>query len=112
MIEQRRLFILGQTMLADGMIRLLAGNQKVIIVGYGSTLESALPYLENNQVDMLVIAGLSEMFEEAVGELGRQYFNVSILYANPDRNYMEIFSVKRVATRYADLSAAIEALPC
>jgi len=103
---------MGETMLADGMIRLLAGNRKVIIVGSGCTLESVLPYFENNRLDMLVIAGLNELVEEAVGKLGRQYFNVSILYANPDRNYLEIVSVKRVAACYSNLATAIEALPC
>ncbi len=110
MIDQHRLFILGDSLLMDGLVHLLGPNQNVTIVGCAYAIEEVMPYLESGQLDMLVIAGVSEYFEQVAGLLIGNYANLSVLFVHPDKAYMELFSIRRVIARYADLAAAIDAM--
>ncbi len=111
MIVQRRLLIFGNSLLTDGLVHLLEPNRNVAIVGSVCMLEEVLPYLKDDQFDILVIAGGSGFSEESAGQFLGNHANISLLYIYPDRSYMELFSVRRVNARYADLMDAIEVRP-
>ena len=111
MIEQRRIFILGNSLLSDGLVHLLTSNQHVAIIGCAYALEDVLPFLESGQLDMLVVAGMSGFVEEMAGKLFESFTNIPVLLVHPDKTYMELFSLRRVTARYADLANAIEMIP-
>ncbi|HEY3312322.1 MAG TPA: hypothetical protein VGK00_11845 [Anaerolineales bacterium] len=111
MIDQRRLFILGNSLLTDGLVHLLNSNHNVTIIGSSYILEDVIPFVENGQLDMLVIAGVSGFFEQIAGELVKNNANISVLFVYPDKTYMELFKFRRVIASYADLAAVIEAMP-
>lgn len=95
-------------MLTEGLVSLLTSNKHVKIVGCAYALEDALPYMKEDQLDMLVIAGQSSFIQEITARLFGSYSNLSVLLVHPDKTYMDLLRVSRVSARYADLASTIE----
>ncbi len=111
MIEQHRLFIFGKNLLSEGLVKLLATNQNVEIVGCSDLIEELESFLAKGQLDVLMISADDRLGEVESGRLVKKHANVSVLYAYPDGAYLELLSTKYDIACYADLVAAFEALP-
>lgn len=107
----RRVLIVGDTLFADALTRILGNHAEVELVGVAPTAKAAQAFITSHPLDALIIAGVGETAPAAFGEFLSQYPDLPILRADLHTNDVQIITSHRVSARSPDLLAALAALP-
>ncbi len=107
----RRVFIVGDSLFAEGIAQMLASSGAVEVINAAPTLEAALPLLEAEPPDAVIVAGIGEATIAIFGPILAAYPDLPIIHADLGADNVRVITSQRVGTRSSDLLAAIAALP-
>jgi DNA-binding NarL/FixJ family response regulator len=111
-MEMRRVFIVGDTLFAETLANLLAGDRTIQVAGTTSCLDEALSLLEPCDPDMVIVAGVEWVPDAAFVRFLVEYPDIPILCTDLGTNDVQIVVNRRVSVHNTDdLLAIIAALP-
>lgn len=107
----RKIFIVGDSLFAEGLTQMLANTRSVEVIGSAPTPDAALPSLGACLPDAVIVAGGDEMSTPAFGQLLAAYPDLPLICADLSRDNVQIVTSHRIGTRMSDLLAAVNNLP-
>lgn len=108
----RRVFIIGDSLFADGMAHLLTGSRMAEVTGGAATLEVALPLLKTDCPDAVIVTASEQSRSVLFEPLLMTCPDLSIIYVDLNRaDRVQIITSRRIEPRKSDLLAAIAAIP-
>jgi DNA-binding NarL/FixJ family response regulator len=110
-MKTRRVCIVGDTLFAETLGQMLGDAQAVEVVGFASTPEAALPVLEMQHPDAVIVAGVGQAPPAAVGQFLGVYPDLTIICTDLNTDEVRVISSQWVAARSDDLIKAIRHLP-
>jgi chemotaxis response regulator CheB len=110
-MKKRRVFIVGDSLFAETLTRMLATKPSVQVIGSAPTPDAAVPVLGTCTPDAVIVAGEDEMGTPAVGRLLVEYPELPLICADLSRDNLHVITSHRIGTRTSDLVAAVESLP-
>lgn len=111
-MESCRVFIIGASLLADGLAQLLADSRMVEVTGCAPTLELALSLLEVDCPDAVVVTESEPSRPVLFEPLLTTCPTLSIICVDLNRaDRVQIITSRRIEPHRSDLLAAIAALP-
>ena len=110
-MKSRRVCIVGDSLFAETLGQMLADAQAVEVVGYASTPEAALPVLEMQHPDAVIVAGVDQAPPAAVSQFLSVYPDLTIICTDLNTDEVRVISSQWVAARSDDLIKAIRHLP-
>jgi len=111
-MEIRRVFIIGDTLFAETLAKLLAADVTIRVTGTASSLDEALPQLEPYHPDAVIVAGVERVPDAVFARFLAEYPEISILCTDLSTNDVQIVINQRISVHNSsDLLAIIAALP-
>ena len=110
-MQPHRVFVVGSSLFAETMAQILGDSPTVTVIGTAPTPEVALPTIETEYPDVVILAGPVEISQLALGLLLTTFHELPVIYADPNAEHMQVFTSQRVGTRPSDLIAALTKLP-
>ena len=110
MTDTHHLFIIGDSLFAETLTQLLAAATTVAVLGMASDVEEALPQVRTLRPDAVIVAA-TDAGQIRLGPLSALLPEVPIICADLHDEYVHLITSRRIGARYADLLAAIQALP-
>ncbi len=111
MKEAHRVFIVGDSLFAETLTQMLTGSETAAVVGVAPTIEQALPLLQTQTPDAVIVAGPDMGGPATVNPLLAANPDLSIICADLNADYWQGITSQRISAPRADLLAAIQALP-
>ena len=111
-MEARRIFIIGDTLFAETLAKLLAEDTTIQVSGTANNLDDALPRLGPCHPDAVIVAGVNRVPDAAFARFLVECPEMSILCTDLGTNDVQIVLNQRVSVHNSsDLLAIIAALP-
>jgi DNA-binding NarL/FixJ family response regulator len=111
-MEIRRVFIVGDTLFAETLAKLLAADATIQVTGTANNLSDALPQLRPCHPDVVIVAGVNRVPDAAFARFLVECPETSILCTDLGTNDIQIVFNQRVSVHNSsDLLAIIAALP-
>jgi chemotaxis response regulator CheB len=108
----RRVFIVGNTLFAETLAKLLAGDETIQVVGTACSLDEVLPQIEPGLPDAVIVAGVERVPDEAFVRFLVEYPDIPILSTDLGTNDVQIVVNRRISVHNTDdLLAIIATLP-
>lgn len=111
-MESCRVFIIGASLLAEGLAQLLADSRMVEVTGCAPTLEIALSLLETDCPDAVIVTVSGQSRSVLFEPLLTTCPDLSIIYVDLNRaDRMQIITSRRIEPHTSNLLATIATLP-
>jgi hypothetical protein len=111
-MEVCRVFIIGGSLFADGIAHMLTGSRMVEVIGSVPTFEVALPLLETDCPDAVIVTASEQSRPVLFEPLLLTCPDLSIIYVDLNRaDRVQIITSRRIEPHRSDLLAAIAAIP-
>jgi hypothetical protein len=113
-MEQIRVVIVGNSLPAESFAHRLADGMaasSLKVMGTAATIEEAIPLLDSNEVDVLIVAGTDRVSTSRLGPVLAQYSDVPVIRIDVSHHKIQIITSREVDARAVDLVEAIKALP-
>lgn len=111
-MEIRRVFIIGDSLFAETLAKLLAGDDTIQVAGTACSLDEALPQLKPSHPDAVIVAGVERLPDAAFARFLSEYPEISLLCTDLDTNDIRVVVKQRFSVHTThDLLAVIAALP-
>jgi hypothetical protein len=110
MTDTHQLFIIGDSLFAETLTQLLAVAPAVAVLGVVPDIDEALPQVRTLRPDAVIVAA-TDAGQIRLGPLSALLPELPIICADLNDDYVHLITSRRIGTRYADLLAAIHALP-
>jgi DNA-binding NarL/FixJ family response regulator len=110
-MQRRRIFIVGDSLFAEGLTQMLSTTRSVEVIGSAPTPEAALFSLAACLPDAVIVAGEDEMSTPAFGQLLAACPDLPLICADLSSDTVQIVTSRRIGTRKSDLLAAVKSLP-
>lgn len=111
-MEIRRVFIVGDTLFAETLANLLAGDATIQLAGTANSLDEALPQLKPCHPDTVIVAGVERVPDASFAHFLVEYPDVPILCTDLGTNDVQLVVNRRISVHNTgDLLAIIAALP-
>ncbi len=107
----QRVLIVGAELFATALTSLLAEEATVRIVDWVPTIDDALPILNADEVDVIIISAPNEPDISSIHLRLSICANIKIIKMCLGSDYMDVIIQKRVAADPAELIAIFGALP-
>ena len=111
MTDPHRVIIVGDSLFAETLTHMLASSGAVIVTGVATTVAAALPLLQVQQLDAVIVAETQAMDHTLLGPLVAMAPDLPIIRADLNADYVQVITSQRIGTHRADLLAALMALP-
>ena len=109
-MEARRVFIVGDTLFAETLGRMLAGSGAVEVAGSAPTPEAALLLLAGLCPDVVIVASTRDLSSATFARLLAAHPDLPIIRADLGTNDVRMITSQRVGARSSDLPAPIPPL--
>lgn len=110
-MDRHRVFVVGDSVFAMGIAQNLIDSQAVTVVGTAPTLEAALPQLQANSLDALIIAAAEQEATTGFGPLLATCPELVIIRTDLSSNQVQVISSRWIQARHVELIEVINALP-
>ncbi len=109
-MDRLRVFIVGDSLFAEGIARTLMSCEAVIVIDIAATVESALPALEAKKLDAIIVAGPDTISTTNIGPFLAAHPNLTIIRADLSSDKVQIITSRCIQARTADLLAAMNSI--
>ena len=114
-MEETKVVVVGDSLPAESFVHRLeeeslAGSSPKVM-GTAATIEEAIPLLDSNEVDVLIVAGTDRVSTSRLGPVLAQYSGVPVIRIDVSHHKIQIITSREVDARAVDLVEAIKALP-
>lgn len=109
-MKARRVFVVGESLFAETLVKMLAGAESIEVIGSAPTLKAALPLIETGQPHAVIVASAGEI-PAATGEFLSVHLDLPIICADLSMNHVRVITSQRIAARSDNLIKAIRRLP-
>lgn len=106
-----QVFVIGETLYAETLTRMLADSGQVNIAGTATTPAIALPCLSKSPPDAVIIASIEKTSLNALELLLEACPNVPLLCTNLNDDSVQMFTHRRLNARFSTLLEAITQIP-
>jgi len=111
-VKTRRVLIVGDTLFAETLAQMLKRDETIQLVGTVASLAEAIPAMQANRPEAVIVAGVDRLPESALSDLLSVHPEVSIICSDLSANDIQVVVNQRVNVRSSgDLLAVIAALP-
>ncbi len=108
-MDERCVFIIGQSLFAETLAQLLSSVAEINIVGNTALVADALPVLKTSVVEAIIL--VSNPATDDLNKLMAAAPNVPIISTNLDENTLQVITSKRLDARLSDLLSVLNTLP-
>lgn len=105
------MFIVGSSLFAETLAQILEDSQAVTVVGNAPTLEAAMPSLERQSPDAVILAGAHKTVGAILAPLLVAHPNLPIIHADLSSNQVQVITHQPIDPHISSLLEAIAALP-
>lgn len=102
----RRVFIVGDSLFAEGLAKMLAQAQAATLVGIAPTAESASPLIESSRADTIIVTAIGDA-ADSFCRLITRHPTLSILRADLNANTVQVITSQQVSANVPDLLTAL-----
>ena len=111
-MQVHQVFIIGDSLFAETLAKLLVNNAAIQVAETASSLEEAIPRLKINCPDVVIVAGVNQLSETTFAHFLSEIPEISILCIDLGTNDVQVVTNQRVSVHTTgDLLAVISALP-
>ena len=105
------MFVVGDSLYAETLVQVLGDSETVVVSGTAPTPEEALPLLQSQSPDAVIVAVADESVVAAFAPILIANPNLPIIHADLNTNRVQVITNQSIDARTSDLLAAIAALP-
>jgi len=110
-VKTRKVFVIGDSLFAESLTRMLANAGTVRVVGSAPTPQAALPLLATSHPDAVIVAGENDMSTMTFGPVLTAYPDLPVICADLNMDNVRVITSQRIGARASDLLAAVAGLP-
>ncbi|HJW84872.1 MAG TPA: hypothetical protein VJ754_11250 [Anaerolineae bacterium] len=110
-MKTRKVFVIGDSLFAESLARMLASTEMVRVVGCAPTPQAALPLLDTSHPDAVIVAGENDMSTMTFGPVLTAYPDLPVICADLNVDSVRVITSQRIGARASDLLAAVAGLP-
>lgn len=110
-MDHRKIFILGNSLLTAGLARLLGKTPGIEVVGDAATAEEALPLVQGQLIDALVVMGTDDQTTVSFCPILAVYPDLPVIRADISQNAIQLITSQNIEADPDALLATIAALP-
>jgi len=110
-MTRSQVFIIGETLYAETLTRMLADSGQVEIAGTANTPAEALPCLRENPPDALILASVEKPSLSTLDLLLETCPNVPLLCTNLNDANVQLFTQRKLNARFSTLLEALTQIP-
>ncbi len=110
-MKSRTVFVVGDSLFAETLVEVLGGSENVTVIGTAPTPEEALPLLESQFPDAVIVAVADENVSAAFAPILLANPNLPIIHTNINTNQVQVITNQSIDAHIKDLMAAIAGLP-
>jgi len=110
-MDRRSIFVLGSSLLTAGLTRLLGKAPDVDVVGNAATAEEALPLMNGQLIDALVVMGTNDQTTERFCQILAAYPDLPVIRADISQNAIQLITSQNIEADPEALLSTIAALP-
>ena len=110
-MQARRLFIVGDSLFADALVRILALSPMVQVVGFSPTPHAALERISETLPEAIIVAGTKDPPRPHWGQLLVHFPNIPLIRADLATNNLLLITCKPIHARPTEFITALTELP-
>ena len=110
-MDRRKIFILGSSLLTDGLDRLQGEAPDIEVVGNAATTAEALPLMNGKLIDVLVVMGTNSQTTVRFCPILAAYPDLPVIRADISQNKMQLVTSQDIEADPDALLAVIASLP-
>lgn len=110
-VSERSVFLLGNSLLTNGILRLLEESSLFRVLGCVETVEEALAEIGDQLIDALIVVGTGKETTMRVCPVIAQYPDVPILRADISQNHIQLVTSQNIEANPDNLLSVLAALP-
>ena len=111
MLNNRRVFILGSSLLTNGIVRMLEEDPRFMVLGCVTTVDEALAAMATCEVDAIVVMGTDHQSAIHAYPVLARYPDVPFLHADISQDHVQLVTSQKIKATPSELLAAIANLP-
>ena len=102
----RRVFIVGDSLFAEGLAKMLAQAESATLVGVASTAEAASPMIDSSRADTIIVTAIGDAADSFCNLITR-HPALPILRADLNANTVQVITSQQVSANVPDLLTAL-----
>ena len=110
-MDKRRVFLLGNSLLTNGIARILQGDPRIAVLGSAATADEALTAMANLCIDAIIVMGTDDQTTLRMYPVLAQYPGVPVLLADISQNQVQLITSQNITAKPGDLLAVLADLP-
>jgi DNA-binding NarL/FixJ family response regulator len=110
-MKLRNVFVVGNSLFAETLVEVLGRSADVAVIGTAPTSEEALPLLESQTPDAVIVAVADKNVSNAFAPILIAKPNIPIIHTDINTNQVQVITNQSIDAHLSDLLAAIAALP-
>jgi chemotaxis response regulator CheB len=110
-MKLRKVLVVGNSLFAETLVEVLERSANVTVIGTAPTPENALPLLESQSPDAVIVAVADENVSAAFAPILIAKPNIPIIHTDINTNQVQVITNQSIDAHLSDLLAAIAALP-
>jgi len=110
-MKLRTVVVVGDSLFAETLVEILGRSDNVSVIGTAPTPELALPLLESQFPDAVVVAVADENVKAAFAPILIANPNLPIIHTDINTNQVQVITNQSIDAHISDLIAAITELP-
>ncbi len=110
-MEFRNVFVVGDSLFAETLVEVLGRSENVRVIGTANTPEEALPLLQSQHPDAVIVAVADENVTATFAPILIANPNLPIIHTDINTNQVQVITNKSIDAHINDLLAAIAGLP-
>lgn len=110
MEEECRIFLIGDSLFTESLAQMLAAVENIQVMGTAVSPQTALLPLQTAVPHLVIIAHAGSRPPQSADPILNDYPDIPIIYADLNRDYIQVITSRRVSARLDALLATIRAL--
>ncbi len=110
-MDKRRVFLIGNSLLTNGIGRILEDDPRITVLGSAATVDEALPVMADLYIEAIIIMGTDDQTMMRICPVLAQHPGVPILLAEISQNQVQLITCQNIEAKPGELLAVLAALP-